>query len=84
MNEEQQQEFLDNDPEAALEPPEGELVYPSVPSGVLQASYLTKDTFYLSMDDFDAGYLYECKFASESSFCMPPKEPVKCYPVEGL
>jgi len=82
INEEQQQEFLDNDPEAALEPPEDELVYPSVPSGVLQASYITKDTFYLTMDDFDAGYLYECKFANESSVCMPPKEPVKCYPVQ--
>lgn len=35
-------------------------------SKVCWASYSTPDSFWLSMDDFDAGYLYECKLMTES------------------
>ena len=39
---------------------------PEVPSKILWAYYSSSDTFWLSMDDYDAGYLYECKFLNET------------------
>ena len=35
---------------------------PEVASRICWAHYSTPDTFWLSMDDYDAGYLYECRF----------------------
>ncbi len=39
---------------------------PEVPSKICWAFYSSAETFWLSMDDYDAGYLYECKFMDEA------------------
>ena len=39
---------------------------PETPSKICWAVYSSPDTFWLSMDAYDAGYLYECKFISDS------------------
>jgi hypothetical protein len=39
---------------------------PEIPSKICWANYSTSDSFWLSMDDFDAGYLYECKFLNDT------------------
>jgi len=45
-------------------------------------------TFWLSMDDFDAGYLYQCKFYEEAELKKIPSDerylPCKTLPVSGL
>jgi len=38
---------------------------PEVASKVCWAHYSSPDTFWVSMDAYDAGYLYECRFVSE-------------------
>lgn len=58
---------------------------PDVPSKICWALYSSKDTFWLSMDDYDAGYLYECKFLDEAqkSRISAEKidEPIRAVPV---
>ncbi|KAH9503836.1 Cilia- and flagella-associated protein 44 [Bulinus truncatus] len=59
---------------------------PKEPSQILYASYSEEEgTFWLSMGDFDAGYLYECKFTSpeEQALMMPDNidKPLKAVPV---
>lgn len=39
---------------------------PEVASKVCWAQYSSPDTFWVSMDSYDAGYLYECRFTSEA------------------
>ena len=45
-------------------------------------------TFWLSMDDFDAGYLYQCKFRDEAEIQKQLAEdrymPIRTVAVEGL
>ncbi|CAM4893268.1 unnamed protein product [Rotaria socialis] len=38
---------------------------PEKPSAALFAVYTSPDTFWLSMDDYDAGYLYHCQFGNK-------------------
>ncbi|CAF4618885.1 unnamed protein product [Rotaria sp. Silwood1] len=38
---------------------------PEIPSAALFAVYTSPDTFWLSMDDYDAGYLYHCQFSNK-------------------
>lgn len=38
---------------------------PEVASKVCWANYSSPDTFWVSMDSYDAGYLYECRFTSD-------------------
>lgn len=58
---------------------------PETASKICWALYSSQDTFWLSMDDFDAGYLYECKFVDEvlKSKMSPEKidEPIRGIPV---
>jgi hypothetical protein len=58
---------------------------PEVPSKICWADYSSPDTFWLSMDDYDAGYLYECRFLDDSQKgkIAPEKlgEPVRAIPV---
>ena len=60
---------------------------PDVPSKICWAYYSSQDTFWLSMDDYDAGYLYECKFLEDAQKARmaPDKidEPFKAVPVVG-
>ena len=39
---------------------------PETPSRICWAIYSSTDTFWLSMDNYDAGYLYECRFTSDA------------------
>jgi hypothetical protein len=39
---------------------------PPTPSSICWALYSSEDTFWLSMDDYDAGYLYECRFVNDT------------------
>ncbi|UJR37290.1 hypothetical protein I4U23_029999 [Adineta vaga] len=38
---------------------------PETPNAALFAVYTSPDTFWLSMDDYDAGYLYHCQFGNK-------------------
>lgn len=40
--------------------------YPETPSKVSWAIYSSPDSFWVSMDGYDAGYLYECRFVSDA------------------
>lgn len=55
--------------EAAAKPAEDEWqpYFPEVPSRIHWAQYSSPDTFWLSMDNYDAGYLYECRFLDEAA-----------------
>ena len=58
---------------------------PEVPSKICWAQYSSPDTFWLSMDDYDTGYLYECKFLDEAQkskmSAEKVDEPFKAVPV---
>jgi hypothetical protein len=58
---------------------------PEYPSKIHWATYSSPDSFWLSMDDYDAGYLYECKFIDDvqKSKISPDKvdEPFRAVPV---
>lgn len=58
---------------------------PEIPSKICWAAYSSPDTFWLSMDDYDAGYLYECKFLSEServrTLADKIDEPIQSFPI---
>lgn len=45
-------------------------------------------TFWLSMDEFDAGYLYQCKFREEEDLQRMSEEerykPIRTVAVDGL
>ncbi|KAL4229263.1 hypothetical protein ACF0H5_012303 [Mactra antiquata] len=47
--------------------PEWEPYIPSEPSPILTGFYSEPGQFWLSMGDFDAGYLYKCKFSEEDT-----------------
>ena len=54
--------------EAEAQPKEEEWkpYIPETPSKICWAVYSSPDTFWLSMDDYDTGYLYECKILTEA------------------
>ena len=54
--------------EAEAQPKEEEWkpFIPETPSKICWAVYSSPDTVWLSMDDYDTGYLYECKILSEA------------------
>ncbi|XP_060071995.1 cilia- and flagella-associated protein 44-like [Ylistrum balloti] len=58
---------------------------PSEPSPILEGFYTEDGNFWLSMGDFDAGYLYKCKFLSPEEKSGLPAElvdqPVQSIPV---
>ena len=58
---------------------------PETPSSICWSTYSSIDTFWLSMDDYDAGYLYECRFIDDAqkSKISPDKqgEPFRAVPV---
>jgi hypothetical protein len=85
-SEEKTQEELDEEEEEKnKKKDEWKPFIPDVPNKICWASYSTPDTFWLSMDDYDAGYLYECKFltTAEKSKMSPEKidEPFRSFPV---
>ncbi|XP_067931339.1 cilia- and flagella-associated protein 44-like [Watersipora subatra] len=63
---------------------------PSTPSAILQGYYSMDEpgTFWLSMDDFDAGYLYQCKFTDEGELQRVPEDerykPIRTVAVDDL
>lgn len=75
--------------EAAAKPAEDEWkpFIPEVPSQIHWALYSSPDTFWLSMDDYDAGYLYECRLLDETTKAKMPAdkidEPLRAVPVFG-
>ena len=54
-------------PPAAAPEDEWKPYIPEVPSKIHWAVYSSPNTFWLSMDDYDAGYLYECRFLDEAN-----------------
>ncbi|XP_021372219.1 cilia- and flagella-associated protein 44-like isoform X2 [Mizuhopecten yessoensis] len=58
---------------------------PSEPSPILEGFYTEDGNFWLSMGDFDSGYLYQCKFLSPDEKAGLPEElvdqPIKSVPV---
>ncbi|XP_022324096.2 cilia- and flagella-associated protein 44-like isoform X1 [Crassostrea virginica] len=65
--------------------PEWKPYIPSEPSPILTGFYSEEGQFWLSMGEFDAGYLYECKFVSEEERNTLPEElrdePLQSVPV---
>lgn len=59
-----------------------------MPYHILMFNLLHSGTFWLSMDDFDAGYLYQCKFRDEEEIQRQLPEdrymPIRTVAVEGL
>ena len=49
---------------------------PETPSKICWAYYSSPETFWLSMDDYDAGYLYECKFLDDAQKSKMPVEKI--------
>ena len=58
---------------------------PEIPSAILAGYYSEEGKFWLSMGDFDSGYLYECKFMNEAEKAGVPEEihdePIRYVPV---
>ncbi|KAK3107710.1 hypothetical protein FSP39_020546 [Pinctada imbricata] len=58
---------------------------PEEPSPILTGFYSEEGKFWLSMGEFDAGYLYECKFTSDEEHERIPEElrdePLQAIPV---
>ncbi|XP_052720233.1 cilia- and flagella-associated protein 44-like isoform X2 [Crassostrea angulata] len=54
--------------------PEWKAYIPPEPSPILTGFYSDEGQFWLSMGEFDAGYLYECKFMSEEERSKLPEE----------
>ncbi|XP_069115004.1 cilia- and flagella-associated protein 44-like isoform X2 [Argopecten irradians] len=58
---------------------------PSEPSPILEGFYAEDGNFWLSMGDFDAGYLYKCKFLSAEEKAGLPEDlvdqPIQSIPV---
>ena len=68
-NEDEEKKNKDeNEEEEAAKPKEEEWkpFIPETPSKICWAYYSSPETFWLSMDDYDAGYLYECRFTDEA------------------
>ena len=65
--EKEKKEKLEEDkPEEQKKVDEWKPYIPETPSKICWAYYSSSDSFWLSMDDYDAGYLYECKFLSDA------------------
>jgi len=77
------QAFLDEDPLEHEEEEEEPLYFPPEPNAILEAFYVTPGRFVLSVDDYDAGYLYECMFSDEEDAESKPAEPVRAVTVTG-
>lgn len=60
----------DSDSEEELEP----IYVPPIPNSVLWLQYTSENTIWLSMGEFDAGYIYEFQFDSD--------EPMRCTPIQ--
>ncbi|XP_046572732.1 cilia- and flagella-associated protein 44-like isoform X2 [Haliotis rubra] len=58
---------------------------PDVPSPIMQGFYSQEGCFWLSMGGFDAGYLYECKFLTDTEKSTMAEqlvdEPIRAVPV---
>ena len=78
-------EDSENTVEAKPKPDEWKPFIPDVPSKICWAAYSSADTFWLSMDDYDAGYLYECRLLTEAEKSRLPAdkvdEPIRTTPV---
>ncbi|XP_053372820.1 cilia- and flagella-associated protein 44-like [Mercenaria mercenaria] len=65
--------------------PEWHPYIPAEPSPILTGFYSEPGKFWLSMGDFDAGYLYECKFATDEEKASREEdvfdEPIRSVPV---
>ncbi|XP_055624931.1 cilia- and flagella-associated protein 44 isoform X2 [Toxorhynchites rutilus septentrionalis] len=61
----------DSDDEEELEP----LYIPKIPNAVLWVQYSSENTLWLSMGEYDAGFVYEYDFYDE--------DPVSCTPIPG-
>ncbi|XP_071842731.1 cilia- and flagella-associated protein 44-like isoform X2 [Apostichopus japonicus] len=71
LDSDDEEEKKDEEKEEEDEEPEP-LYIPDVPSPILFGVYSPHDpnTFWVSMGDFDAGYLYECKFFDDQEKAM--------------
>ena len=76
--EEKKAKEADGEEEEEVKPKEDEWKphIPEHPSKICWAYYSSQDTFWLSMDDYDAGYLYECRFLDEATKARMPAEKV--------
>ena len=83
ISEEEAQTFLDEDPQADAEDEEEPLYIPPEPCPVLEAVYTIPGRFFVSMADYDAGYLYECTFPDDASDPNAMIEPLRAVSVEG-
>lgn len=71
---------VDSDEEEELPP----LYYPKEPNAILFAKYTNHNSIWLSVDDYDAGYIYEYKFGAQNpvkSTFLPESDnvAVHCY-----
>ncbi len=64
----------ENEPKKKVE--EWKPYIPEIPNKINWAHYSSPDTFWLSMDDYDAGYLYEYKFLTEAEKSKLPSDKV--------
>ena len=67
---------LEDDEEVKPKEDEWKPFIPETPSKICWAYYSSPDTFWLSMDDYDAGYLYECRFLDDAQKARMPAEKV--------
>uniref|UniRef100_A0A8C5M7X7 Cilia- and flagella-associated protein 44 n=1 Tax=Leptobrachium leishanense TaxID=445787 RepID=A0A8C5M7X7_9ANUR len=81
VTEEEMQQRMDEEEEAL--PP---LYIPEHPSSILCGFYATPGKFWLSLDGYDAGYLYLCEFTDSHTQTPDPSartdEPLQALPVE--
>ena len=66
IEKEKKEKIEEEKPEEQKKEDEWKPYIPETPSKIFWASYSSPDSFWLSMDDYDAGYLYECKFLNEA------------------
>lgn len=75
----------EENPEEVKKEDEWKPYIPEVPNKILWANYSSPDTFWVSVDDYDAGYLYECRFLDDAQKAKlsPDKidEPFRAIPV---
>ncbi len=63
---EKKEKIEEDKPEETKKEDEWKPYIPETPSKIFWAHYSSPGSFWLSMDDYDAGYLYECKFLTDA------------------
>jgi cilia- and flagella-associated protein 44 len=82
--EEKEEEEEEEEEDITAKEPEWQPFIPKNPSRICWATYSCPDTFWLSMNDFDAGYLYQCKYMTDDEKSKLPSPDKIDEPIQSV